>query len=37
MSKKEKGLMYMDNSVVIMDGRDIWGLNGNGKNLIKIF
>ena len=35
LSKKEKGLMDMDNSVVIA-GADIRGLNGNGKkNTIK--
>ena len=37
LSKKEKGLMDMDNSVVIA-GREVGirGLNGNGKNTIKI-
>ena len=39
-SKQDKGPMDMDNSVVIMAGvggkRDIRGLNGNGKNTIKI-
>ena len=33
MSKKEKGLMGMDNSVVIAEGRGIRGLNGDGKNI----
>ena len=36
LSKKEKALMDMDNSVVIAGGRGIRGLNGNGKNTIKI-
>ena len=31
LSKKEKGLTDIDNSVVIPEG-DIRGLNGNGKN-----
>ena len=35
LSKNEKGLMDMDNSVVIAGG-GIRGLNGNGKNTIKI-
>ena len=35
-SKKEKGLMDMDKSVVISGGRGLRGLNGNGKNIIKI-
>ena len=30
-NKKEKGLMDMDNCVVIEVGGDIRGLNGNGK------
>ena len=30
LSKKEKGLMDMDNSVV-MAGGNVRGLNGNGK------
>ena len=35
-SKKEKGLMDMDNSVVIAGGRrSIMGLNGNGKKYNK--
>ena len=36
LSKKEKGLMDMDNSVVIAGGGDRRGLNSNGKNTIKI-
>ena len=36
MSKKEKGLMDMDSSVVIAGKRGVRGLNGNGKNRIKI-
>ena len=37
LSKKEKGLMDMDNSIVIAgDGGSIRRLNGNGKNTIKI-
>ena len=36
LSKKGKGLMDMDKSVVIMEGRDIRGINGDGKNTIKI-
>ena len=36
IKQKEKGLMDMDNSVVIAGGEDIRGLNGNGKNTIKI-
>ena len=32
LSKKEKGLMGMDNSMVIMGERGIKGLNGNEKN-----
>ena len=37
MSKKEKGLLDTDNSVVIAVGREgMRGLNGNGKNTIKI-
>ena len=37
LSKKEKGLMDMDNGVVIV-GREeaVRGLNGNGKNTIEI-
>ena len=35
MSKKEKGLMDMDHSVVIV-GDWIRGLNNNRKNIIKI-
>ena len=37
LSKKEKGLMDMDNSVVIA-GREVGirGLNGNGKNATEI-
>ena len=34
LSKKEKGLRDMDNSVVIVGG-GIRGLNGNGKKKIK--
>ena len=38
LSKKEKGVMDMDNSVVIMGwGRSIRELNDNGKNIIKKF
>ena len=37
MSKKEKGLMGMDNSVVIIVGRGRKGMHDNGKNIIKIF
>ena len=37
LSKQEKGLMDMDNNVVIAGWeRGIRGLNGNGKNTIKI-
>ena len=36
LSKKEIGLMDMDNSVVIAVGRCVRGLNGNGKNITKI-
>ena len=36
IKQKEKGLMDMDNSVVIAGGEGIRGLNGNGKNTIKI-
>ena len=32
LSNKEKGLMGMDNSVVNVGGRELRGLNGNGKN-----
>ena len=36
LSKKEKGLMNMDYSVVIVGGKEgIRVLNGNGKNTIK--
>ena len=31
LSKKEKGLVDMDNSVVISGGESIRGPNGNGK------
>ena len=37
LSKKEKGLMDMDNSVGIVGGGGLRGLNGNGKNSIKKF
>ena len=38
MNKKDKGLMDMDNSVVMAGGMGhIRGLNGNGKNIINIF
>ena len=38
LSNKEKGLMDMDNSVVIPVGRGgIRALKGNEKNTIKIF
>ena len=37
LSKKEKGLMDMDNSVLVAGGkRGIRRLNGNGKKIIKI-
>ena len=37
LSKKEKGLMDVDNSVVTAGGEEsIRGLNGNGKNTIRI-
>ena len=37
MNKKEKGLMDLDNSVVIAGGEGgIRGLNSNGKNTMKI-
>ena len=37
LSKKEKGLMDMDHSVVIARERgSLRGLNGNGKDTIKI-
>ena len=36
LSKKQKGLMDMDNSVVIAGGGGIRGLKGNRKNTIKI-
>ena len=36
MGKKEKGLMDIENSVVIAGGENIRGLNGNGKNTVKI-
>ena len=32
IEQKGKGLMDMDNSVVIIGARGIRGLNGNGKN-----
>ena len=35
LSTKEKGLMDVDNSVVVVGGGGIRGLNGN-KNAIKI-
>ena len=34
-SKKEKGLVVMDTSVVIVGERAYMGINGNGKNTIK--
>ena len=39
LGQKEKGLMDMDNSVVIGGGGGevIRGLNGHGKNAIKFF
>ena len=38
LSKKEKGFMDMDNSVVIVGEEEgLRGLNGNGKNTIKKF
>ena len=36
LSKKEKGLMDRDNRAVTARKRGIRGLNGNGKNTIKI-
>ena len=37
-SEREKGLMDMDNQVVIAGGEGcLRGLNGNGKNMIKKF
>ena len=37
LSKKEKGLMDVDNSVATAGGEgDIRGLNGNGKNTIRV-
>ena len=36
-SKKGKGLMDMDNSVVIVGGEGIRGINGNGKYNKNIF
>ena len=36
LSKKEKGLMDMDNSVVAAGGGGYRRLNGNGKNIIMI-
>ena len=36
LSKKEKGLRDMDNSVGIAEGWRYTGLKGNGKNTIKI-
>ena len=35
MSRKEKGLMDVDNGVVIAGGKSIRGLNGNGKKYNK--
>ena len=35
MSKKKKGLMDMDNSVVIVEGSGCKGIKGNGKNTIQ--
>ena len=35
LNRKEKGLMDMDNSVVIAGEGGIKGKNGNGKNTIK--
>ena len=35
LSKKEKGFMDMDNSMVIAGGEGIRGLNSNGKNYNK--
>ena len=32
--KKGKGLMDVENSVVIAGGGVVWGLNDNGKNTI---
>ena len=36
LSKKEEGLIDMNNSVVIAGVGGIRGQNGNGKNIIKI-
>ena len=36
LRKKEKGLMDMDDSVVIVGSRSMRGLNGNEKNTITI-
>ena len=36
LSRREKGVMDKDNSVVIAGRRDYRGLNGNGRNTIKI-
>ena len=36
LSKKEKGLMDMDNSVVITRGREVKGTKGSVKNTVKI-
>ena len=35
LSKKEKGLMDIDSSVVIVGGGGIRGLNGDGQKTIK--
>ena len=37
LSKKEKGLVDMDNKVMIAGGRGYRGLNGNGKNIIRLY
>ena len=38
LSKKEKGLMGIDHSVVIVSGKGgRWEINGNGKNRIKTY
>ena len=37
LSKKEKGLMGMDNSVVITVERGLQGVYGNGKKYNKFF
>ena len=36
LSENERGLMDMDNSVMIAGGRGIRGLNSNGESTIKI-